>query len=230
MSLFLNQVEDTYELTTSGYSLLVLLLIAALIAACFFTGKDNKNHFSVRQLVFAGMCVTLAMIASFIKLFHLPMGGSITLFSMFFITFVGYLYGIRAGLTSALAYGFLQLIIDPYIISIPQLLCDYILAFSAMGISGFFKNAKYGLVKGYIAGILGRLFFSVLSGVIFFGQYASEYGMNAFTYSFAYNGIYIGAEAALTLVLISIPAVNKALKRIRVMANEEEIRDALPQG
>ncbi|WP_026495139.1 energy-coupled thiamine transporter ThiT [Butyrivibrio sp. WCD3002] len=226
MSIFLKQVEDTYELTSSGYGLLVVLLILALIAACFFTGKDSKNHFSAKQLVFASMCVTLATVTSMIKFFNLPMGGSVTLFSMFFITFVGYLYGVRAGLTSALAFGILQLILGPYIVSIPQLLCDYILAFGALGFSGFFNNKKHGMVIGYVAGILGRLAFSVLSGVIFFGQYAPE-GMHPFVYSLAYNGIYIGAEGIMTLVLVSIPAVHKALNMIKVMANENEVRDNL---
>ncbi len=229
MSLFLEQAEDGYNLTSAGYGTLVLLLIAALIAACFFTGKDKKSHFSAKQLVFAAMCVTLSMVTSMIKLFDLPMGGSVTLFSMFFITFVGYLYGVRAGLTSALAYGLLQLITDPYIISIPQLLCDYILAFGALGLSGFFTNSKHGMVKGYLVGILGRLVFSVLSGVIFFAQYAPE-NMSPLGYSLAYNGLYIGAEGIMTIILISIPAVHKALNRIKVMANEKEIQDMITQN
>lgn len=230
MSIFLTQAEDTYELTSAGYGLLVFLMVAALIAACFFTGKDKKSHFSVKQLVFAAMCVTLAMLTSMVKFFNLPMGGSVTLFSMFFITFVGYLYGLRAGLTAALAYGLLQLIAGPYIISIPQLVCDYILAFGALGLSGLFHNKKHGMIKGYLLGIFGRLVFAVLSGVIFFGQYAADYGMAPFTYSLAYNGIYIGAEGILTIILISIPVVSHSLNRIRVMANEEELRDALTQG
>ncbi|MBE5843796.1 MAG: energy-coupled thiamine transporter ThiT [Butyrivibrio sp.] len=229
MSLFLKQVEDTYEITTAGYTLFIFIMLAALIVACFFTGKDKKNHFSVKQLVFAAMCITLAMVTSMIHFFDLPMGGSVTLFSMFFVTYVGYLYGLRAGLTSALAYGVLQLIVNPYIISVPQLICDYFLAFGAMGLSGLFMSSKHGMLKGYITGILGRLFFSVLSGVIFFGQYAPE-GMHPFAYSLAYNGSYIGAEAVITLILISIPAVHKALNRVRLMANEEEVRDVLAQN
>ena len=92
-------------------------MVVALIVACFFTGKDSKAHFSVKQLVFAAMCVTLATVTSMIKLFELPMGGSVTLFSMFFMTFVGYLYGPRAGITASVAYGFLQLVIDPSVTS-----------------------------------------------------------------------------------------------------------------
>ncbi|SDB50889.1 MULTISPECIES: energy-coupled thiamine transporter ThiT [unclassified Butyrivibrio] len=226
MSLFMNLVDDTYELTSLGYGLLVVLFILALVAACFFTGRDRKNHFSVKQLVFAGMCVTLAMITSMIKIWEMPMGGAVTLFSMFFITFVGYLYGVRAGLTSALAYGLLQLIIGPYIISIPQLICDYILAFGALGVSGLFSRFKHGMSLGYIAGVLGRLFFAVLSGVIFFGQYAPE-GMSAFRYSLVYNGSYLGAEAVLTFAILCVPAVRNAFTRIKYLANEEDVREQL---
>ncbi|MCR5655865.1 MAG: energy-coupled thiamine transporter ThiT [Butyrivibrio sp.] len=227
MSVFMQQVDGTYQFTTAGYGLVVALMVVALIVACFFTGKDSKAHFSVKQLVFAAMCVTLATVTSMIKLFDLPMGGSVTLFSMFFMTFVGYLYGPRVGITASVAYGFLQLVIDPYVISIPQLVCDYLLAFGALGLSGFFFRSKHGMVKGYVAGILGRLFFSVLSGMIFFGQYAADYGMTPFTYSFAYNALYIGAEGIITAILISVPAVHKALNKIKYMANETEIRDSV---
>ena len=81
------------------------------------------------------------------------------------------------------------------------------------------------MINGYVVGILGRLFFSVLSGVIFFGQYAADYGMQPFTYSLAYNGLYIGSEGILTIALLSVPAVRHALKRIKYMANESDVRD-----
>ena len=229
MSLFLRFVEEdgTYAITSAGYGMLVLLFVALLILACFFTGKDNKKHFSTKQLVFAAICVTIATVTSMLPIYHLPMGGSLTLFSMFFITYVGYLYGLRAGITSALAYGLLQLILGPYIISIPQLICDYILAFGALGLSGLFSNRKYGMLKGYLVGVLGRYLFAVLSGVIFFGQYAADFNMSPLAYSLVYNIIYIGSETILTVILISVPAIRSALGRIKVMANEEEVHKAI---
>ena len=81
------------------------------------------------------MAIAAAFVTSDIKLFHLPFGGSITLFSMLFLVLIGYWYGLRAGLMTAIAYGFLQLVSDPYIISIPQMLVDYIFAFGALGLS-----------------------------------------------------------------------------------------------
>jgi len=227
MSLFLEAVvEDgytTYNITSAGYGLMIAIIIALMLVACYFTNSDNKVKISSRQLVFSAMCMALAMITSMIKIFHMPMGGSVTLFSMFFITFIGYLYGPRTGLTAAFAYGCLQLIIDPYIVSIPQLMCDYILAFGIMGISGFFAGKKYGLLTGYFVGIFGRFVFSVLSGVIFFADYAPE-GMNPVVYSVAYNGAYIGAEAILTMIVIAVPAVHSALNIIKNLANEPTLR------
>lgn len=166
------------------------------------------------------MAIALAFVTSFIKFLHLPMGGSITLFSMFFICLIGYWYGLRVGLMAAVAYGILQMVVDPYIISVPQMFCDYIFAFGALGLSGVFSNAKHGLVKGYLLGVVGRYVFSFLSGLIFFGQFAPE-GMHPAVYSASYNGIYIFTEAILTIIIISIPAVSKALTNVKNLATQE---------
>lgn len=182
--------------------------------------KSNKFNFSIKQLAFSAIAIALAMVTSYLKLFHLPMGGSVTLFSMLFICLVGYWYGLRCGLMAACAYGILQLVIDPYIISLPQMFVDYIFAFGSLGLSGIFHNQKYGLVKGYIVGVLGRFFFSFLSGLIFFGSYAADYGLAAPVYSFVYNGAYLGAEAVLTLLLLAVPSIQKGLSRIKIMATD----------
>ncbi len=160
------------------------------------------------------MAVALGTVLSNIKLFHFPTGGSVTLFSMLVICLPGYFFGLGAGLLSGFAYGVLQLIIDPYVLFPMQLVMDYFLAFGALGLSGLFTNAKAGLVKGYVAGVLGRYVFVVLSGWIFFGSYAWE-GWGALPYSIVYNAIYIFAETAATLVLLSVPAVRDGIGRIK---------------
>ena len=136
---------------------------------------------------------------------------------MLVICLPGYFFGLGAGLMSAVAYGILQLLIDPYVLYPMQLVLDYLLAFGALGLSGIFTNAKAGLIKGYIAGVLGRYVFAVISGWIFFGSYAWE-GWGALTYSLVYNGIYIFAEAIVTIIILSIPAVRNGIARIKVMA------------
>jgi thiamine transporter len=169
------------------------------------------------------MAIALAMVTSMIKLIHMPMGGSVTLFSMLFIVLIGYWFGLGSGLTTAVAYGILQLVVDPYILSIPQMLVDYIFAFGALGLAGiFWKNkSRYSLILCYLAAVLGRYFFAFLSGWIFFGTYAGYYGFNSgVVYSLAYNGAYIGLEALFTLILIAIPPVNKALAYVKTIAQK----------
>ena len=66
--------------------------------------------------------------------------------------------------------------------------------------------------------MLGRFVFSTLSGVIFFAAYAPE-GMNPWVYSFLYQGTYLGTEGIVTLVIISLPPVTKALNLIHRQAS-----------
>ena len=221
MSLFATKLVDeygnaTYNLTGLGYGALVALMLVLLILACYLTG--DKAKLKTKHLVFSAVAMALAMITSFLKLFEAPMGGSVTLFSMLFICCIGYWYGLRTGIMTGVAYGLLQLISDPYIISLPQMITDYILAFGALGLSGIFCNKKNGLVKGYIVGVLGRYLFAFLSGLIFFGMYAEGSGMSAPVYSLAYNGSYLGCETAITLIVLAIPAVNRAFAKVKEMA------------
>ena len=232
MSVFATLGSDgSYQLTQAGYLLIIAIIIGAMLLVCLIRRPDEKGTLGTRKLVFSAMAIALATVASMIKFFHLPMGGSITLFSMLLISLIGYWYGLGTGLFAGLAYGLLQLIIDPYILSLPQMLVDYVFAFMApqmlvdyvfafmaLGLSGVFCHAKHGLLKGYLLGVIGRYFFAVLSGYIFFGSYGNEYGMSALGYSLAYNAIYIFTECALTVILLLIPAVSKAMTRVKSMA------------
>ncbi len=233
MSLFLEKViEDgyvSYNITKGGYFLVVVLMLAAVALVSYFTNADGKGKMSIKQITFSALCLALAFVMSNIKLFKLPMGGSVTPFSMFFVCYIGYLYGPRVSLSAAFAYGLLQMIVDPYIISVPQLLCDYILAFGALGLAGFFYEKKHGMIIGYVVGIFGRFLFSTLSGVIFFADYAPE-GMSPVAYSATYNGSYIALEGVLTIIVLVIPAVHSALNRIKIQANEKSLRKELKVG
>lgn len=227
MSIFATEIIDQngsyFNLTPAGYGLLVAVMLLLLLGACYLSGrkqeKQGKAPISTKQLAFCSVAIALGMVTSCLKLFDAPYGGSVTLFSMLFICLIGYWFGLKTGLMAACAYGILQLIVDPYIISIPQMLTDYLFAFGSLGLSGLFSGKKHGLLKGYLLGVLGRFFFTFLSGMIFFGAYAADWGMSVPVYSFVYNGSYIGAEAVLTIIILAIPAVQKGLASIKTLAN-----------
>lgn len=225
MSIFATEIIDEeagnyFELTGLGFGVLIGIMILVLLLGCVISNGKGKKTIGTKQLVFSAMAMALAMVTSMIKLVDMPMGGSVTLLSMLFITLIGYLFGLRTGLTAAIAYGFLQLVVNPYIISIPQMFTDYIFAFGALGLSGVFSGKKNGLVKGYLLGVLGRYFFTFLSGMIFFGSYAASYHMSAPVYSLVYNGAYLGLEALITVIIILLPPVSKGLLKVKKMVAE----------
>lgn len=231
MEVFVREIIDEewgnyFELTGVGYGVLVALMLAVFLIGCMIgnaggaasgSAKDRAK-ISTKVLVFSAMAMALGTVTSMVKLVDMPMGGSVTLCSMLFVCLIGYLFGLRTGLLGAVAYGFLQLVIDPYIISIPQMLTDYIFAFGALGLSGVFSEKKNGLTKGYLLGALGRYFFSFLSGMIFFGTNAAVYNMSVPVYSLAYNGSYLGPEALITVIILQLPPVRQGLQRVKEMA------------
>lgn len=226
-NLFITQtVDGENKLTTLGYAGLVLLLIIIMYVISTFQ-KSNKT-IRTKQLVFASVSIALSVVLSFIKPFSLPFGGSVTFFSMFFISFIGTLYGLKTGLMTGIAYGILQLITGPYIYHPVQILLDYPLAFGCLGLSGlFFKKDELGVksnllkraIAGYTIGVLGRYICHVISGYIFFSEYAGD--SNPIIYTLTYNLTYILPELLLTIVILCLPPITKLMLELRKMAVEE---------
>ena len=221
MSLFITYSEEAseYVLHPAGYAVLVVLMLLVFFLGSSFLSRQKTTRASTRQLAFSGIAIAFAMIAStFLKLASLPFGGSITAFSMLFICLIGYIYGPKAGIMTAVAYGIMQLIIDPYLFTPVQVLLDFPLAFGSLGLSGIFWKSRHGLLKGYILGVTGRYLFHVISGYVFFAEYAPE-NMNPILYTLGYNATYIVPELIATIIIIAIPPMANAIVRVKEMAN-----------
>ena len=185
--------------------------------------SEEKNKFSAKVIAFSALAIALAtVIATFVK-FKGPFwfnGGSITLFSMLMICMIGYWYGPVIGLISAFAYSILQFITGPYVLHPVQVILDYPLAFTALGLSGFFYKKKNGLLIGFIVGASVRLLFHCISGAIFYTEYLGSAmdKLSALLTGVVYNMSYIVPEMILTIILISLPQVKNAINRVRSMA------------
>lgn len=248
MSFFVDKVDDgyggfLYNPTTAGFTALVIIMVVLFLLGCFIFGSNKKN-FDARKLAFSAVAIGLAFGLSFVKVLKMPFGGTVTLFSMLFVTLVGYWYGIGAGLAAATAYGILQLVQDPYIISLPQMLVDYIFAFAALGLSGIFSRTKKfsldlilhtgkkdykltipSIVPAYLIAVIGRYFFAFISGWIFFGMYMPDFFTSAVVYSLTYNILYLGLEALITVIVLCIPPVYKGIGIVSNWANPEKPKE-----
>ena len=210
--------ETTYVPTTLGNILLGIVILALVAVAMVFVKKHTRK-LTVKQIAFCAVTVALGTVLSNITLFYFPTGGSVTLLSMLVICLPGYWFGLGAGLLTGMAFGILDLLINPYVLYPMQLVLDYVLAFAALGLSGLFSGAKNGLLKGYITGVVGRYVVAVISGWIFFGVYAWE-GWSPFFYSLAYNAIYIFTEAAATIIILLLPPIKKVMAIGKKLATE----------
>ena len=111
------------------------------------------------------MFVALATVLSYLKLFSLPQGGSVTAASMVPILWLALRRGPKVGLFAATVYGLVQFALGPYIYHPAQVLLDYPIAFGLLGLAGFFQKRPF---IGVTVGIFGRFFAHFLSGIIFF--------------------------------------------------------------
>lgn len=175
---------------------------------------SKKRNNNLTQLAVCAMLIALATVLGMVKLFNLPAGGSITLFSMLAATLCGYYFGVTKGIIACVALGLLNFVLEPVMVHPAQVFLDYIFAFGMMGLSGLTANGKNGLTTGYLIGISGRFLGSFLSGFIFFGSYAPE-GMNPVLYSFVYQLSYIGVEGLITVIVLNIPVVKNTFKRLK---------------
>ena len=170
----------------------------------------NNSHLRVRALCEGAILVALAFILSFVKLYELPNGGSLTP-AMFPILLYGLRWGLPRGLIAGFVFGLLQLIFDgAYAWGWQSMLLDYLLAFTPLGLAGLFKGKAWGIFPGTVLGCAARFVIHYISGVTIyriieptavpgFGPFD-----NASLYSLVYNGSYMLPNTLLALLLAGV--------------------------
>ena len=188
-------------------TIVTLVILVVLSAILFFVMKKGKSKFTTKIIVYAGITIALAFVLSSIRLFKMPQGGTITPASMLPLFIFSFMFGPIPGIVVGALYGFLQLLQDAFVVHWAQLLLDYPLAFASIGLAGFFRKR---VVIGILIGSFVRMAFHVLSGFIFFKEYAPE-GQYPLIYSFFYNGSFMSVETVIVIAL-AIPVL-ASLKR-----------------
>lgn len=177
--------------------------------------------------------VALATVLSFIRVFKLPWGGSITLLSMLPIVLFSIRRGVKMGLVVSFVYALVQFgqgILDGLFgwgltagMLIACIVLDYLAAFTVLGLAGLWR--KKGL-PGWLAGILLavglRFICHFLSGVVIWGSFGELWSGfstdNTLLYSFLYNGCYMLPEMIFTM--IGAVALLKAPQTKRLLLND----------
>ena len=202
-------IEKLAKMTARQWCFAAGALVVTVGLLVYLAKSSRKaGRTDVRALTYGALCMAMSFVLSYIKLWSMPLGGSVTLASMLPLLWYSNKFGMRNGFVAGAAYGLLQLIQKPEIYHWVQVLLDYPLAFMMLGLAGSVKN----LQLGSLLGVAGRWLCHVLSGAIFFAEWVPEGWSNAWVYSAAYNGAYLLVDLVICIILSF--ALAKALNRI----------------
>lgn len=170
--------------------------------------KRLTESFSVRMFTEAGMMIALSILLSMIVLYQAPNGGSVSAGSMIPLLIFALRWGVGKGMLVGVMYGVLDFMLKPYFYHPLQFLLDYPIAFGLLGLAGLGYlyrsenqlNQNVMIVLGVLLGIFGRMISHVLSGVIFFAEYAGT--QNPWLYSFGYNATYLVPEFIISVIIL----------------------------
>ena len=185
----------------------------------------------VRIMVEGAVMLALATALSFIQIYKLPWGGSITLLSMLPIVLFSIRRGVAMGLAVSFLFSLIQLfqgIMDGLFgwgltpgMLVACIFIDYIFAFTVLGLAGVFrKKGTAGWISGIAIAIALRLVMHFLSGVVIwksFGELWEGFSTDSSVlYSILYNGSYMLPELIITVIaaviLLNVPEVRKLFR------------------
>lgn len=168
--------------------------------------QNTKSHAALRALCEGAIMVALAQALSYLKLWELPNGGSVTIAML-----PVFLYCVRWGFGPSMAvsvvFGFLQLMFDGgFAIGWQSMLGDYLVAFGVLGIGGLFWKRKGGFFWGAAVGCAARFLVHYVVGATVWATYMPPafFGMtmtSPWFYSLLYNGSYMIIDLALVLAV-----------------------------
>lgn len=172
---------------------------------------------ATRKLVESAMIVAIATVLSLIKI-DLPFGGGVTIVSMLPLILASHRWGWKWGLVTAFVYSVLQLILGldnvgyaaSFGMAVGIVLLDYIIAYTVIGLSGFFDTVfgktRQSVAVGIAVTFCLRFLCHLITGAWIWGVWMPEEFMNlpmtnVWVYSFLYNGWYMLAELVVTEIV-----------------------------
>lgn len=218
---------EIYKNSGVLYYVLSFALVAIIVALAFIFGKDEGTANTAKNLAYAGVCIALSFALSYVKFFSLPMGGSVTLASMLPLMLYAYMFGARKGVFAGLIYGVLQFIQNPSVYQWMQILLDFPIAFSALGLAGIAKKFKFlkgnmiaEIMVGMVIAVLFRYAAHVISGYFVFWTWSTM--DSPLAYSFAYNSFTL-VDLAIDIVAAALLLASKSVRDLIANVNPKAV-------
>lgn len=160
----------------------------------------------LQALCESALLLALGFVLSFLKIYQMPNGGSVTVASMLPVILIGIRWGLGWGFGSAIVFSLLQFLTGIYAIAPIALLLDYVVAYGVLGFSGLFKGKKYGLISASIVCGLLRFVVHWISGATVWASTLPE-GLPVWYESLLYNVSYMLPEIGFTVLVALVICV-----------------------
>ena len=188
------------DLGSTGWITIITMIVLAVVMILM---SATRKTWTAKSLAYAAMCIALAFILSYIKVFEMPQGGSVTLASMLPIMLFAAAYGVGPGMLVGAVYGLLQYIQGGWFVHPIQFLLDYPLAFAMIGLAGLYrvlpkKWSSWSLYAAMVIGAIGRALSATLAGILYWDT--------APWASLVYNGTYLIPDTLVCMVLAAFIA------------------------
>ena len=193
----------------------IILAVILTLGVLFSSIKVLRGYkFNPKSMTVIGIMATITNLLNPVKLVPFPQGGGFSLLSVLPIMILSIIYGMEEALLCAIIVAALQAILKPPFFPL-QLPLDYFGSMMALAFTPMFGVVKkFNLTLGAtLAGLLS-IWFSVLSGVVFFGEFAPE-GMNIWKYSIGYNFLGYGVEVLLSIIVLNLLPLNSFKKILK---------------
>lgn len=179
--------------------------------------SNTKSHLALRALIEGAILVALAEILGYIKLWHMPEGGSISLMMLPIVVYA-LRWGLGHGLLAGLAFGILDFMLGGGIaIGWQSILGDYVAALTVLGLAGAgHKKGLAGAIGGTALATLARYAVVTVTGATLWGEYMRDLYIFHFTSPWTYSVIYnlpVLISAVLTVVIVVILYNIKPLRK-----------------
>lgn len=192
-----------------------LLLVITIVFFVVYIIEVKKVKFSIRTIFLIALFSSISYVLNMIKFIRMPQGGAITLFSVLPVMVISIIYGRGIGFTCGILSGILKTLDGAIFLNPLQFILDYILANMSLGFAGIFgRSNKIKIILGCALGGFISLCFNVLSGVLFFSEFAPS-DVNIWLYSILYNFSSIGIEVILTVVVLGFMPLDRIIKNIK---------------
>ena len=211
----------------------------------------------VKRLTESAMLIAVAIVLEFLSKMFIPemaFGGQLTIVSMLPIVLISYRHGMKWGFFAAFTYALIEMVIgaktvsaafqpgyfgDATMVGNALIMCllDYVVAYTALGLGGVFrnriKNASVSLMCGSLVALSARYVAHIASCFILFSGWAewffTQEGFPAwgaqlvsslsptalgFVYSVVYNGFYMIPEMIFTAIAAFLLARPQIIQKV----------------